>query len=95
VFDVLKEGVPFFGIMPKLVAEDAKGIRGVAETTGDFMGGLALDEKGTQGFVLPVEGLFGAQEEACVGRWCYPIAMSDSHTYILLQSLRDVNIYYC
>ena len=45
--------------MPKLVAEDAKGTRGVAEMTGDFMGGLALDEKGTQGFVLPVEGLFG------------------------------------
>ena len=79
VFDMLKEGGPFFGNMPKLVAEDAKGTRGVAETTGDFMGGLALDEKGTQGFVLPVEGLFGGQEEACVGRWCYPIAMSDSH----------------
>jgi hypothetical protein len=68
VFDVLKEGVPFFGIMPKLVAEDAKGTRGVAEAAGDLMGGLALDEKGTQGLVLPVEGLFGGQEEARVGR---------------------------
>jgi len=68
VFEVLKEGVPFFGIMPKLVAEDAKGTRGVAETTGDLMGGLAIDEKGTQGFVLPVEGFFGNQEEARVGR---------------------------
>ena len=68
VFDMLKEGVPFFGIMPKLVAEDAKGARGVAEPTGDLMGGLAIDEKGTQGFVLPVEGLFGDQEEARLGR---------------------------
>ena len=54
--------------MPKLVAEDAKGTRGVAEMTGDFMGGLALDEKGTQGFVLPVEGFFGDQEEARFSR---------------------------
>jgi hypothetical protein len=93
VFDVLKEGVPFSGNMPKLVAEDTKGTWGVAETTGDFLGGVALDEKGTQGFVLPVEGLFGGQEEACFGRRRYPIAMSDSHTNILLHSLRDVNIF--
>ena len=64
VFDMLKERVPFFGIMPKLVAKDAKGTRRIAETTGDLMGGLAIDEKGTQGFVLSVEGLFGDQEEA-------------------------------
>jgi hypothetical protein len=70
MFDVRKEGVPFFGIMPKLVAEDAKGSWGVAETTGDILGGLAFDEKGTQGFVLPVEGFFGCQEEAHIGRWC-------------------------
>jgi hypothetical protein len=81
--------------MPKLVAEDAKGARGVAETAGDLMGGLAIDEKGPQGFVLPVEGLFGGQEEARVGRRCYLIAMSDSHISIMLQSLRNVNILYC
>jgi hypothetical protein len=68
VLDVLKKGAPFFGIMPKLVAEDAERARGVAEATGDLMGGLAIDEKGTQGFVLPVEGFFGDQEEAGVGR---------------------------
>jgi hypothetical protein len=68
VFEVLKKGFPFFGIMPKLVAEDAKGTRGIAETTGDLMRRLAVDEKGTQGFVLSVEGLFGDQEEARVGR---------------------------
>jgi len=64
VLEVLKERVSFFGIMPKLVAEDAKGARGVAETTGNLLGGLAIHEKGTQRFVLSVEGLFGDQEEA-------------------------------
>ena len=64
MFEVLKEGASFFGIMPKLVAEDAKGAWGVAETTGDLLGGLAIHKKGTQRFVLSVEGLFGNQEEA-------------------------------
>ena len=66
--------------MPKLVAEDAKGARRVPETTGDLMGGLAIDEKGTQRFVLPVEGPFGDQKEARLRSYCYLIAMSDSHT---------------
>jgi hypothetical protein len=63
VLEVLEEGVSLFGIVPKLVAEDAKGTRGVAETTGHLVGRLTLDEKGTQGFILSVEGLFGGQEE--------------------------------
>jgi hypothetical protein len=92
VLDVLKEGVPFFGIMPKLVTEDAEGARGVTETTGDIMRGLAIDEKGTQSFVLPVEGFFGDQEEARVGRCCYLIYMIYSHLAIMLQSIRPVNI---
>jgi hypothetical protein len=57
----------FLGIMPKLVAEDAKGTRGVAETTGDLLGRLTIHEKGTQRFVLSVEGLFGDQKEARLG----------------------------
>ena len=65
---MLKERVSFFGIMPKLVAEDAKGARGVAETTGDLLGGQAIHKKGTQRFVLSVEGLFGDQKEARLRR---------------------------
>jgi hypothetical protein len=68
VLEVLKEGVSFLGIMPKLMAEDAKGARGVAETAGDLLGGLAIDEKGPQRFVLSVEGLFGGQKEARLTR---------------------------
>jgi hypothetical protein len=68
VLEVLKERVSFFGIMPKLVAEDAKGARGVAETTGDLLGGLAIHKKGTQRFVLSVEGIFGNQKEARLRR---------------------------
>jgi hypothetical protein len=92
VLRVLKEGVSFFGTMPKLVAEDAKRARRVPETTGDLMGGLAIDEKGTQRFVLPVEGLFRDQKEARLRGYCYLITMSDSHILILLPSLRNVNI---
>jgi hypothetical protein len=68
VLEVLKEGAPFFGIMPKLVAQDAKGTRGVTETPGDLVRGRTIHEKGTQRFVLPVEGLFGDQEEARLRR---------------------------
>jgi hypothetical protein len=70
VFDILKKAVAFIEIMPKFVAEDAKSPRGVAETMRDILGWLTIDEKGTQGFVLPVERLFGGQEEARLGRMC-------------------------
>jgi hypothetical protein len=61
---MLEEGIPFIGIVPKLMTEDAKGTRGVTEPACDLMGRATVDEEGTQGFVLPVQGFIRGQEEA-------------------------------
>jgi hypothetical protein len=57
--DILKEAIPFFGIVPELVAKDAKATRGVSESPGDFMRRLTVQEKSPQRLILPMEGLFG------------------------------------
>jgi hypothetical protein len=43
-----EEGLAFGGVVSELMAEDAKGARGVAETAGDVAGGLVVDEEGTE-----------------------------------------------
>jgi hypothetical protein len=59
----LEEGSTFVGLMTELMAKNAKGPGGVAKAAGDIVGGQALNEEGAEGFILPVEGLFGFQEE--------------------------------
>jgi hypothetical protein len=51
-----EEGLAFGGVVSELMAEDAKGARGVAETAGDVAGGLVVDEEGTECFVLTLQG---------------------------------------
>jgi hypothetical protein len=46
VLDILKKQISFFGIVPELVAKDAKTAWCVPEAPGDFMGRLAVEEKG-------------------------------------------------
>jgi hypothetical protein len=89
--EILKEGVPFLGIMTELIAEDTKGPGGVSEPTGDFIGGVAVDEESPQSLVLPMEGFFGRQEEARIIGRCYLITMSDRHVNIMLKSQPHVN----
>ena len=92
MLDVLEEGISFFGIVPELVAKDAKTAGCVPEPLGDNMGRLAVEEEGPKRFVLPMEGLFGRGKKTRLRRLRYLIAMSDSHILMLLYSTRNVNI---
>jgi len=58
-----EEGGAPGGVMPKLIAQDPEGAGGVLEPAGDAAGRLPVDKEGTEGFVLPVEGLARPQEE--------------------------------
>ena len=64
-----EEGGTFVGVVTELMAEDAKGTDGVAEAASDVGGGFLVNEEGTQGFVLALEG--GLRVEKKVGvSWC-------------------------
>jgi hypothetical protein len=84
--NVLEKRVPLFAIVSELVAQDAEGTRGVAEPAGHLMGLTPFDEKGSKGFILSVQGLFGAQKEPDLRGVRYPIAMIGSHAFIMLPS---------
>jgi hypothetical protein len=47
----------------ELAAEDAEGSWGVAKEVGDLLGRKVLDKIGAQGFVLPLGGRLGLEEE--------------------------------
>ena len=51
------------GVVTELMAQDAEGARGIAETLRYLMGGEAFDEVGAQGLVLAVEGMLWGKEE--------------------------------
>jgi hypothetical protein len=78
--DLLEKGIKLFRIVPELVAKNAKTAWCVIKAPGDFIGRLAVEEKGPKRFVLPMEGLFGSRKEARLRRFRYLIAMSDSYT---------------
>jgi hypothetical protein len=84
--DVLEEGVPLLAIVPELVAEHAEGARGVAESVGHLMGLHSFNEERSEGFVLPVEWFFGAEEKPGLGGACYLITMIGIHAYIMLHA---------
>ncbi len=46
-----------------MVTEDMEGIEGVAKSASHFVGGPALDQVGTQGFVLAMFGEVRFEEE--------------------------------
>ena len=50
-----EERSAFFRVMAELIAKDAEGARGVAETAGDIAGRLVIDEAGAEGFVLALQ----------------------------------------
>ena len=53
-----------FGLIAKLMDEDAKAPGRVAEASGHFGRGETVDEEGPEGFVLPMGGVGGLQEPA-------------------------------
>ena len=53
-----------FGLIAKLMHQDAKAAGRVTESIGHFGGGNTLDEEGSEGFVLPMGGVGGRQEAA-------------------------------
>jgi hypothetical protein len=64
-----KEGGTFVGAVTELMAQDTKGTDGGAETASDGGGGFLVNEEGTQGFVLTLEGELRVEEKVGVG-WC-------------------------
>jgi hypothetical protein len=53
-----------FGLIAKLMHQDAKATRRVTEPSGHFGGWNTFDEEGSEGFVLPMGGVGGLQEAA-------------------------------
>ncbi len=53
-----------FGLIAKLMHQDAKAAGRVTESTGHFGGGDTLHEDGSEGFVLPMRGVGWLQEAA-------------------------------
>jgi hypothetical protein len=90
--NVLEEAIAFFRIVPELVTQHTECTRRVVKPLGNFVGRDSLHEEGTKSLVLSVKWLFGREKILGIGRWCYLIAMIDSHAYIILQSWRDVNM---
>ena len=61
------------GVMAEVVAKDAEGGRGVAESAGDLVRGAVIDEVGPEGLVLALPGQGGFEEEStwvCECEWC-------------------------
>ena len=81
------------GVAQKGVAEDAESAGGVAEATGDVGRGLLIDEVGTEGFVLALQGKLGRQEEALIARSRYLIRSAGLHISIVLQKHYPVNMF--
>jgi len=63
-----EEAGAFVGIVAKLMAKDAEGAGGIAEAACDFVRRQPPDEKGTERFILTVEGAVGSEKEAGVFR---------------------------
>ena len=62
-----------------MITEDAEGASRIAEAAGDVGGGLLLDEVGTQGFVLALQGELRGEEEVLVARCRYLIRSAGRH----------------
>ena len=68
VFGMLEKGSALGGRVTELVTEHTEGSWGVSEVSGHLDRGSRLNEVGAEGLVLPVERVFGSEEEARLGR---------------------------
>ena len=88
-----EERSAFFRVMAELIAEDAEGARGVAETAGDIAGRLVIDEAGAEGFVLALQRELRGEEEILV-RWSRSVSRSAGvHIQIVLRKHSLVNMF--
>jgi hypothetical protein len=92
-FGLAEEGSAFLGIVAELIAENAEGARRVAETAGDLGRGLLIDEAGTEGFVLALQGELRGEEEVLVGGCSYLIRSAGLHIVMMLQKHCPVNMF--
>jgi hypothetical protein len=88
-----EEGSPFLGVVAKLIAEDAEEAGGVTEAASDVAGGLLIDEEGTEGFVLALQGELRGKEEVLVARCDYLIRSAGLHIEMVLQKHEAVNMF--
>jgi hypothetical protein len=80
-----KEGGTLIGVVAELMAEDAEGAHGIAETAGDVARGLFIDDEGAERFVLALHGELWGKEELVVGGSNYLIHRTGRHTEMMLQ----------
>jgi hypothetical protein len=70
--------------MAKLVAKHSKGARRITEAAGGLRRGKPLDEIGTQGFVLAMEGVDGLEEKTgLLEVRCYLFSITYTHIIII------------
>jgi hypothetical protein len=79
-----EEGGALLGVVAELMAEDAEGGRGVAKTAGNVAGGLFINEKGAERFVLTLQGELWSEEEFLVRWGDYLIHSTGRHNQIVL-----------
>jgi hypothetical protein len=88
-----EEGSAFLGIVPELIAEHAEGAWRVPEAASDVAGGLVIDEEGTEGLVLALQGELRGEEEVLVSRRRYLIRSAGLHKQIMLPKHEAVNLF--
>ena len=88
-----EEGGAFLRVVAELIAQDAEGAGGIAETAGDVGGGLLFNEVSTEGFILALQGELRGQEEVLVARRCYLIRSAGLHISIVLPKHGVVNMF--
>jgi hypothetical protein len=88
-----EKGSAFLRIVAELMAEDAEGARGVAETAGHVAGRFFIDEVSTEGFVLALQGELRGKEEVPVARCHYLIRSAGRHIQMMLSKHDVVNMF--
>jgi peroxiredoxin len=88
-----EEGSALVGIVPKLMAEDAKSALGIAETASHIDGGLLFDEEGAESFILALQWKLWRKEEMSARRSRYLIDSAGRHTTIMLPKHSNVNMF--
>ena len=76
---MLEERRALLRVVAELVAENAQSVGRVTEAAGHLGARLFLHEESAEGFVLAVEGRFGAEEELGLASVGYLLSSIESH----------------
>jgi hypothetical protein len=88
-----EEGSALVGIVPKLMAQDAKSALGIAETASHIDGGLLFDEEGAESFILALQWKLWSKEETSVWGSRYLIDSAGRHKVMMLPKHSNVNMF--